>query len=83
VSDGPFGRSSLGLLQRLRPEPVDVDDLRDAVDAVHERRELLELRPLVVRGRDRDVDLDRLFDFRHVLLLFVVARQRDADAGAR
>jgi hypothetical protein len=34
VTDGPFGRSSLGLLQRLRPEPVDVDDLSDAVDAV-------------------------------------------------
>ena len=34
MSDGPFGRSSLGLLQRLRPEPVEVDDLRDAVDAV-------------------------------------------------
>jgi hypothetical protein len=34
VSDGPFGRSSLGLLQRLRPDPVDVDELRDAVDAL-------------------------------------------------
>jgi hypothetical protein len=34
VSDGPFGRSSLGLLQRLRPERVDVEDLRDAADAV-------------------------------------------------
>jgi hypothetical protein len=34
VSGGPFGRSSLGLLQRLRPEPVDVEDLRDAADAL-------------------------------------------------
>jgi hypothetical protein len=34
VTDGPFGRSSLGLLQRLRPEPVATDDLRDVIDAV-------------------------------------------------
>ncbi len=32
------------------------------VDAFHESRELLELRPLVVRRRDRHVDLDRLGD---------------------
>jgi hypothetical protein len=28
----PFGRASSGLLQRLRPTRVDVEDLRDAVD---------------------------------------------------
>ncbi|WP_448625342.1 hypothetical protein [Geodermatophilus sp. URMC 64] len=30
----PFGRSSLGLLQRRRAEPVSVEDLREAADAV-------------------------------------------------
>jgi hypothetical protein len=50
VTDGPFGRSSLGLLQRLRPEPVAVDDLRDAVDAVLPDLATADLRISVVDG---------------------------------
>src|SRR5215210_914246 len=42
-----------------------VVNLLHALDPVHEQRELLELRPLVVRGADRDVDLDRLFYASH------------------
>jgi len=53
VTDAPFGRSSLGLLQRLRPEPVAVDDLRDAVDAVLPELVTADLRISVV---DRAVD---------------------------
>src|SRR4029079_11144921 len=47
-----------------RRDPVQprVVPLLDVVDAVHEERELLELRPLVVRGGDRNLDLDRLVD---------------------
>ncbi|WP_029431759.1 hypothetical protein [Blastococcus sp. URHD0036] len=34
MSDSPFGRSSAGLLHRLRPVPVDPDDLRDVAAEV-------------------------------------------------
>src|ERR671922_115403 len=47
------------------PAKVCVVQLRDGLDVLHELRELLELRPLVVRGRDRDADLDRFLDFGH------------------
>jgi hypothetical protein len=47
------------------PVEVGVVDLRDLVDRLHEGGELLELGPLVVRGRDRHLDLDRLLDLRH------------------
>ena len=40
--------------------------LRDLIHAVHELRERLELSPLVVGGRDRDVDVDGLGDVTHV-----------------
>jgi hypothetical protein len=48
-------------------DPVDVRvvGLLDRFDALHELRELLELGPLVVRGGDWDVDLNRFFDACH------------------
>src|SRR6185437_9003254 len=54
----------LGLLAGDVRDPVQarVVELLDVLDAFHEEREVLELRPLVVRHRDGDVDLDRLVD---------------------
>ena len=43
--------------------------LADLLDALHERRELLELGPLVVGRLDRDVDLDALLDGGHAASL--------------
>ena len=54
------------------PVRVGVVQLDDLVDPVHEVRELLELRPLVVGRPHRDVDLDSLLDRRHGLLLLGV-----------
>jgi len=45
-----------------RPVEKRVVELLDVVDTFHEEREVLELRPLVVGGRNGDVDLDRLVD---------------------
>src|SRR5215211_2147670 len=47
--------------------PVEslVVDLMDLLDAFHEAREILELRPLVVDGVHRQVDLDRFFNAGH------------------
>jgi hypothetical protein len=42
------------------PAHVTVVDLLDGDDAVHELRELLELRPLVVRNRHWNVHFDGL-----------------------
>ena len=53
------------------PVQLGVVDLPDLLDALHELRELLELRPLVVRGAYRDIDVDRLLDPGHGHLLFV------------
>ena len=49
-------------------DPVvrDVVDLGDGLDAPHEVRERLELRPLVVRDGDRHVHVDGLNDLTHV-----------------
>src|SRR5687767_3028797 len=47
------------------PVQVGVVDLADFLDALHERRELLELRPLVVGGADGDVHVDALLDVGH------------------
>jgi hypothetical protein len=49
---------------------VLVVDLLDRLDAFHELRELLELRPLVVRGLDWHVDFDRLSDHLHLAASF-------------
>jgi len=46
-----------------------VVELPDLLHSLHERREGLELGPLVVRGPDGDVDVDRFHDLRHVKLL--------------
>src|SRR5215208_8335430 len=55
---------------RVQPALVE---LRDRLNALHELREFLELRPLVVRRVDRHIDFDRLFDCRrHPLSLLVV-----------
>ena len=51
------------------PAEVSGVELRDRLDVLHELRELLELRPLVVRGLDRNLDLDRLLDLAHASLL--------------
>ena len=48
------------------PAQVRVVDLPDRLDAIHELRELLELRPLVVGRAHRDDDVDRFFDRFHV-----------------
>src|SRR6266702_6080338 len=48
-----------------RPVGVRVVDLPDALDAAHELREGLELRPLLLRGRDGHVVLDRFDDSAH------------------
>src|SRR3954471_18879089 len=47
------------------PVQVRVVELPDRVDVLHELRKVLELRPLVVGGRDGDVDLDALLDSGH------------------
>ena len=41
-------------------------DLFDAIDVVHESRELFELRPLVVRGTHRHRDVNALHHIAHV-----------------
>ncbi|MGY1808901.1 hypothetical protein ACI8AF_16150 [Blastococcus sp. SYSU D00669] len=50
MGESPFGRSSLGLLQRLRPEPVRVDVLRDAAEAVLPHLRTARLRLAVERS---------------------------------
>src|SRR5690606_15914676 len=61
-----------GLAADLRlPVQVGGVELLHSLDALHELREGLELRPLVVRGADRDVDADALLfvaDVCHVAL---------------
>jgi hypothetical protein len=47
-------------------EPL-VIDLVDFLDAIHELGKQLELGPLVVRGRDGDVDVNRLGDRTHAV----------------
>src|SRR5919106_2148069 len=54
-----------------RPLEVGVVELADALDPLHEAGELLELRPLVVRRRERHVDFDRFLDARHGTPFFV------------
>src|SRR5262245_40902816 len=44
------------------PEQAARVELVHGLDALHEAREFLELRPLVVGGRERDLDLDALPD---------------------
>src|SRR5690606_18472428 len=51
------------------PAQVALVELRDRLDALHERREHLELGPLIVGGARRNVDVDRLHDRGHALLL--------------
>src|SRR5436853_4869075 len=51
------------------PQEARVAQLAHLDDAVHELRELFELRPLVVGRADRDVDVDGLLDGGHGLLL--------------
>ena len=51
------------------PAQVGVVELRDRLDVLHELRKLFELRPLVERGRDRNLDLDGLLDLAHASLL--------------
>jgi hypothetical protein len=61
VTATPFGRSAAGLLQRLRPTRIDVDDLRDAIDDLLPVLTTAELRitvtgsVLVVAERERRV----------------------------
>src|SRR5262249_48161670 len=51
------------LARDLRPpDEMTIIELADFAHALHEVRELLELRPLVVRGRHGHVHVDRLFD---------------------
>jgi hypothetical protein len=47
---------------------MSVVELLDGLDPLHELRELLELRPLVVGLLDGSLNLDRIFDFRMTLL---------------
>jgi hypothetical protein len=50
------------------PVQMLVVELTHLVDVLHEARELLELRPLVVGGANRHLELDRLLDLRHRFL---------------
>ena len=63
---GDLGVPGLLLAADLRPpvEPLVVE-LAHLEYALHEAREVLELRPLVVRGPDRHFDVDGFFDGRH------------------
>jgi uncharacterized protein YecE (DUF72 family) len=51
-------------------------ELADTLHSLHELREVLELRPLVVRRLDGDLDFDRLFNCRHEPLLRSVVGDR-------
>jgi len=51
------------------PVQAAVVKLADLVDALHELWEVLELRPLVVRGGDGRLHFDRLLDRRHAVCL--------------
>jgi hypothetical protein len=48
---------------------MGVIGLGDGLHPLHEAREVLELRPLVVRGADRDLDVDALDHGSHGALL--------------
>ncbi|MGY1601105.1 hypothetical protein [Geodermatophilus sp. SYSU D00815] len=50
MGESPFGRSPLGLLHRLRPEPVQVADLRDVAETVLPRLATSRLRLAVQRS---------------------------------
>jgi hypothetical protein len=63
--------NSLVLAGHLRrPVRMRVVELADLLDALHELGELLELRPLVVRGADGDLDVDGLLDVGHGMCSF-------------
>src|SRR5262249_28031670 len=51
------------------PAQAPIIQLLDALHAVHEAREFLELRPLVVGGLDGHVDVDGMLDPGHTALL--------------
>src|ERR687896_1701815 len=51
------------------PAQVRVVDLLDRLNALHEVRKVLELRPLVVCRTDGHIDFDRFFDHCHVIPL--------------
>ena len=71
-------RLPFGLLAGDRGRPVEkrVVELLHLVDALHEARELLELRPLVVGGRDRDTATSISCS-----TVFALARAAVAEAG--
>lgn len=77
--DGPFGRSALGLLQRLRPEPVGVEDLRDAAEALLPALRTRGLRAALV---DRAVVLEEDERRLHVHLADLAADMTDAGVRA-
>src|SRR5207248_406119 len=58
------------------PAQAPVVELRDLLDAFHEARELLELRPLVVRRPDGNIHIDRSLDGSHVRHLLGVSPPR-------
>ena len=63
---GDLRRPLTALAADLRdPLDVCVVELLDGLDSLHELRELLELRPLVVSLLYGNLNLDRIFDFRH------------------
>src|SRR5215204_6250069 len=64
-----------------RPVQPAVIQLLHPLDAAHEARELLELRPLVVRRAKRHVDLDRLLHVDRVHLLHPEREARDRVRG--
>src|SRR5918999_3915163 len=68
---------------RGRPVQLRVVELPDIVHALHEERELLELRPLVVRSRDRDVDVDLLLDPLAAVRLGAVQQAEEPVAALR
>jgi len=66
-----------GPTQRLRIT------LQDGLHAVHESREVFELRPLVVCGAHRHFDIDRFLDGGHVFLPWMRLQGNDARTRAR
>jgi hypothetical protein len=68
LGDLGFPRLLLAAHVGAPQEPL-VAELLHLQDAFHELREILELRPLVVGGADRDGDVDGLLDLGHAVLL--------------
>src|ERR687892_1723906 len=81
---GDLGRPLTALAAYLGdPAQVRVIDLLHGLDTLHEVREVLELRPLVVCRTDGHVDFDRFFDRCHVIPLPRLLLSHTHEAAAK